>query len=95
MTQTVDRFLITDINTVFTGTESGSSVIPLMWDQISTDISRFSHVPAGQNILYLDGHVDFARYNLTNTRYPTSPMYAAVNGSVTPGHIKDYCPGSN
>jgi prepilin-type N-terminal cleavage/methylation domain-containing protein/prepilin-type processing-associated H-X9-DG protein len=95
MTQTVDRFLITDINTVFTGTESGSSVIPLMWDQISTNISRFSHVPAGQNILYLDGHVDFIRYDNANTAYPTTPMYAAVNGSVTPGNIKDYCPGSN
>ncbi len=78
----VDRFLITDINTVFTGDESGSSVVPLMWDQISTLISEFSHVPAGQNVLYLDGHVDFARYDLTSTKFPVSPMYAAVNGGV-------------
>jgi prepilin-type processing-associated H-X9-DG protein len=78
----VDRFLITDINKIFTGTESGSSVVPVMWDQISTDISEFSHVPAGQNVLYLDGHVEFVRYDLNSTKFPVSPMYAAINGGV-------------
>jgi prepilin-type N-terminal cleavage/methylation domain-containing protein/prepilin-type processing-associated H-X9-DG protein len=79
----VDRFLITDINKIFTGTESGSSVVPIMWDQISTLISEFSHVPAGQNVLYLDGHVEFARYDLNSEKFPVSPLYAAVNGGVT------------
>jgi prepilin-type N-terminal cleavage/methylation domain-containing protein/prepilin-type processing-associated H-X9-DG protein len=78
----IDRFLITDINTIFTGDESGASIVPVMWDQISTNISQFSHVPAGQNVLYLDGHVDFHRYDLTSTTFPVSPMYAAVNGGV-------------
>jgi prepilin-type N-terminal cleavage/methylation domain-containing protein/prepilin-type processing-associated H-X9-DG protein len=78
----VDRFLITDINTIFTGDEVGSSVVPVMWDQISTIISEFSHVPAGQNVLYLDGHVDFHRYDLNSTSFPVSPMYAAVNGGI-------------
>jgi prepilin-type N-terminal cleavage/methylation domain-containing protein/prepilin-type processing-associated H-X9-DG protein len=80
----VDRFLITDINTIFTGEEVGSSVIPVMWDQVSTNISQFSHVPAGQNILFLDGHVDFRRYDPTSGAYPSSPMYAAVNGATLP-----------
>ena len=79
----VDRFLITDINVIFTGDEVGSSVVPVMWDQISTIISEFSHVPAGQNVLYLDGHVDFHRYDLTSTSFPVSPMYAAVNGGIS------------
>ena len=79
----VDRFLITDINTIFTGDEVGSSVVPVMWDQISTIISEFSHVPAGQNVLYLDGHVDFHRYDLNSTSFPVSPMYAAVNGGIS------------
>jgi len=79
----VDRFLISDINNIFTGNESGASVVPVMWDQISTLISEFSHVPAGQNVLYLDGHVDFHRYDMTSTAFPVSPMYAAVNGGVT------------
>ena len=88
----VDRFLITDINTIFTGQEAGASTIPLMWDQLSTNIYQFSHVPAGQNILYLDGHVTFVRYDMNNTKYPSTPFYAAINGGVT-GRIVPYCPG--
>jgi prepilin-type processing-associated H-X9-DG protein len=35
---------------------SGYSSIPIMWEWPS------SHVPAGANVLYLDGHVEFIRY---------------------------------
>jgi prepilin-type processing-associated H-X9-DG protein len=84
LTQGVDRFLIEDINNVFTGQESGASIIPIVWDQISTNITEFSHVPAGQNCLYLDGHVEFHRYDTNSTKFPFSPLYAAVNGGVNP-----------
>jgi len=84
LTQGVDRFLVTDINTIFTGEETGASVIPVMWDQISTNISEFSHVPAGQNCLYLDGHCEFHRYDVNSSKFPFSPLYAAVNGGVNP-----------
>ncbi len=89
----VDRFLITDINVIFTGDEAGASTVPLMWDQISTNIVEFSHVPAGQNVMYLDGHVEFVRYSWDNTAFPTSPMYAALNGggSGAPSPYPDYC----
>jgi prepilin-type processing-associated H-X9-DG protein len=84
LSQGVDRFLIEDINTVFTGEETGASIVPLVWDQISTNITEFSHVPAGQNCLYLDGHVEFHRYDVNSTKFPFSPLYAAVNGGVNP-----------
>jgi prepilin-type N-terminal cleavage/methylation domain-containing protein/prepilin-type processing-associated H-X9-DG protein len=87
----VDRFLISDINVILTGDEAGSSIVPLMWDQISTDITEFSHVPAGQNVLYLDGHVEFYRYDKSSTTFPVSPMYAAINGGVDDKAF-DYCP---
>jgi len=90
MSMGIDRFLITDINAVFTGTENGASAIPLMWDQISTNISRFSHVPAGQNVLYLDGHVKFLRYNPDEDNFPSTPLYAAINGGVNPATCS-YC----
>ena len=76
----VDQFLLTDTNNIFTGDEIGSSVVPIIWDQISTNIADFSHVPAGQNVLYLDGHVDFHRYDLNSTQFPVSPMTAAQFG---------------
>jgi prepilin-type N-terminal cleavage/methylation domain-containing protein/prepilin-type processing-associated H-X9-DG protein len=78
----VDRFLITDINTALADNQSGASAIPIMWDQISTNISEFSHVPAGQNVLYLDGHVEFVRYDRSSSLFPTSVLYAAFNGGI-------------
>jgi prepilin-type processing-associated H-X9-DG protein len=60
----VGWFLIEDVNAINADGQDANSVIPIMWDQISTDISEFSHVPAGQNVLYLDGHVDFHRYDM-------------------------------
>jgi prepilin-type N-terminal cleavage/methylation domain-containing protein/prepilin-type processing-associated H-X9-DG protein len=78
----VDRFLISDINQILTGKESGASVVPVQWDQVSTDITEFSHVPAGINVLYLDGHVEFKRYDKTTSDYPMSPLYAAMNGGI-------------
>ena len=87
----VDRFLISDINQILTGKESGASVVPILWDQISTDVTQFSHVPAGMNVLYLDGHVEFKRYDKTTTDFPMSPFYAALNGGM-PAQMAPYCP---
>jgi prepilin-type N-terminal cleavage/methylation domain-containing protein/prepilin-type processing-associated H-X9-DG protein len=87
----VDRFLISDINQILTGDETGASVVPVMWDQISTAISEFSHVPAGSNILYLDGHVEFQRYDKTSKTFPVSPIYAALNGGISAKGF-EYCP---
>ena len=91
LTPGIDRYLISDVNIVMSGNEAGSSVLPIMWDQISTAVAEFSHVPAGQNILYLDGHVAFSRYDRGSTAFPTSPLYAAVNGGIEEVD-KDYCP---
>jgi prepilin-type N-terminal cleavage/methylation domain-containing protein/prepilin-type processing-associated H-X9-DG protein len=86
----VDRFLISDINQILTGQESGASIVPVMWDQISTNISEFSHVPAGMNVLFLDGHVEFKRYDKTTSDYPMSPIYAALNGGIE-DKVLAYC----
>jgi prepilin-type N-terminal cleavage/methylation domain-containing protein/prepilin-type processing-associated H-X9-DG protein len=82
LSMNVDRFLISDINAALSDDQTGSSVVPIIWDQISTNITEFSHVPAGQNVLYLDGHVEFQRYDRTSGAFPFSPAYAAVNGGV-------------
>jgi prepilin-type processing-associated H-X9-DG protein len=34
----------------------------IMFDQLSTKVSVFNHVPGGSNVLYMDGHVAFMRY---------------------------------
>jgi len=87
----VDRFLISDINQILTGTESGASIVPVQWDQISTNITEFNHVPAGMNVLFLDGHVEFKRYDKNTTDFPMSPIYAALNGGIE-AKMENYCP---
>jgi len=57
----IERFLVTDINNPAAGARAATG-IPLMWDHVSTKVIDFSHVPAGGNILYLDGHVTFLHY---------------------------------
>lgn len=87
----VDRFLISDINQILTGEESGASAVPLMWDQMSTNVIMFNHVPAGINVLYLDGHVDLKHYNNRVSDFPMSNFFAALV-AMLPAHEIAYCP---
>lgn len=57
----IERFLITDINNPAASAQA-QSVVPIMWDHISTKVADFAHVPGGANVLYLDGHVEFRKY---------------------------------
>jgi prepilin-type N-terminal cleavage/methylation domain-containing protein/prepilin-type processing-associated H-X9-DG protein len=57
----IERYLITDINNAGSG-YLGQSELVLMFDQGSTFVEGFNHVPGGSNVLYLDGHVDFIKY---------------------------------
>jgi prepilin-type N-terminal cleavage/methylation domain-containing protein/prepilin-type processing-associated H-X9-DG protein len=91
LTAGIARYLITDINTSLSDDQVGSSTVPIMWDQISTEIAEFSHVPAGQNVLYLDGHVEFLRFDRSSTRFPSSMYYAAANGGIE-SKQRDFCP---
>ena len=58
----IERFYITDINNPAGSTEAQSG-IPVMWDSImDRKPDHFNHLPGGVNALYMDGHVDFHRY---------------------------------
>lgn len=57
----VERFLITDINNP-AGANAAQSTIWTMLDLISTLPGGFNHIPGGGNVLYMDGHVTFNRY---------------------------------
>ncbi len=87
----IDRFLISDLNQTVTDQNSGASMVPIMWDQISTNVIDFNHIPTGQNVLYMDGHVEFQRYLKSSLEFPISPLYASFNGSFL-DKPSDYCP---
>jgi prepilin-type N-terminal cleavage/methylation domain-containing protein/prepilin-type processing-associated H-X9-DG protein len=58
----IERFLITDINNAGSANVAQSSVW-IMFDQLSTSPSAFNHIPGGANVLYMDGHVEFKKYD--------------------------------
>ena len=57
----IERFIINDINNP-AATVRSQSTIPVMWDHLTPQIKGSCHVPAGMNVLYLDGHVHFEKY---------------------------------
>jgi prepilin-type processing-associated H-X9-DG protein len=68
----IERFFITDINNP-AGSSKAQSEIAVMYDQVSTTVKNFNHVPGGGNVLYMDGHVEFLKYS---TKYPVSTTWA-------------------
>ncbi len=57
----IERFLITDINNP-AQSAMAQSTLPVMYDQLAVVPSAFNHIPGGANILFMDGHVAFVRY---------------------------------
>ncbi len=57
----IERFLITDINNP-AASATAQSAVWIMGDMIGMEAEYYNHVPGGSNILYMDGHVAFHRY---------------------------------
>ncbi len=70
----IERFFITDINNP-AGSTVAQSELPVMWDVVMTVPEEFSHIPAGGNVLYMDGHVTFEKYP---GEFPNSENYARI-----------------
>ncbi len=82
----IERFLITDINNP-AATARAQSEIFIMWDNVSTFVSAYNHLPGGSNVLYLDGHVAFQRYDV-NGPAPCNGPLAKVAGVFTEAETK-------
>lgn len=57
----IERFLITDVNDPQASAQAQSNLFT-MFDTISTITKYFNHIPAGCNVLFMDGHVEFLHY---------------------------------
>ncbi len=84
----IERFLITDINNPAAGAMAQSE-LAVQWDIISAEPGGFAwynHVPGGCNVLFMDGHVQFARY--PDTKHPVTAgnaqFSAFLNSQVNP-----------
>lgn len=64
----VGRNFIYDINSPGDDYESGNN-IPVLFDTVSQEgLVRMSHMPVGGNVLYLDGHVEFKKYEISTSQ---------------------------
>ena len=70
----IERFMITDINNP-AASALAQSEIPVMWDKVNTNPAAFNHVPAGCNVLHMDGHVEFGKYP---SKFPLTTGYARL-----------------
>jgi prepilin-type processing-associated H-X9-DG protein len=61
MREGIERFMIVDINNP-AATAVAQSELVVMFDYVSVNVEKFSHIPGGSNILFLDGHVEFRKY---------------------------------
>jgi prepilin-type N-terminal cleavage/methylation domain-containing protein/prepilin-type processing-associated H-X9-DG protein len=67
----IERFFITDINNP-SGSATSQSNLAIMWDSIMEQAVHFNHAPSGVNVLYLDGHVDFRKYDDAEGEFPAN-----------------------
>jgi prepilin-type N-terminal cleavage/methylation domain-containing protein/prepilin-type processing-associated H-X9-DG protein len=78
----IERFLITDINNAGNANVAQSAVW-VMFDLLSTSPAGFNHIPGGCNVLYMDGHVEFKKYD-RNGEAPVNEAMASFFGSLLP-----------
>jgi prepilin-type processing-associated H-X9-DG protein len=77
----VERFMITDINNPGASAQAQSTIY-MMNDHVSTNLAYFNHIPGGANILFMDGHVEFLRYEQQG-KAPCNAGMAVVIGILT------------
>jgi len=82
----IERFLITDINNPAASARAQSNIF-IMWDNLSSKAFTFNHVPGGSNVLFMDGHVAFQRYDQNGPAPCNGPMATVVGTLTGPGDL--------
>ncbi len=98
MREGIERFLITDINNPAASAQAQSE-LAVMFDIVTqtatggySTLEHFNHLPGGANILYMDGHVSFMRYQTSSSTaiadwandhvgFPVNAAIAHLNGT--------------
>jgi prepilin-type processing-associated H-X9-DG protein len=90
----IARFFITDINNPGSATMA-QSTLAVMWDAMCGGKNEhFPHKPGGCNVLFMDGHVAFQRYNRDikdDTQFPVGAGGFAIHNMeprVWKGYVK-------
>ncbi|MCC6699648.1 MAG: type II secretion system protein [Candidatus Hydrogenedentes bacterium] len=78
----IERFLVTDINNPASGAKAQSDLW-IMCDRLSEVVIEYNHVPGGANVLYMDGHVSYVRFN---EKAPVLSGAATIFGEMSARH---------
>jgi len=83
----IERFLITDINNP-AASANAQSEVAVCWDSLNTSMGSataqsFNHVPGGCNVLYMDGHVEFIRYQ-QDGEFPVNELFGNLSKALYP-----------
>ncbi len=81
----IERFLITDINNPAASAKAQSEMW-IMMDKLSVDPALYNHIPGGANTLFMDGHVEFLRYQEGGP----APVCTGVARATTALELIDY-----
>jgi prepilin-type N-terminal cleavage/methylation domain-containing protein/prepilin-type processing-associated H-X9-DG protein len=83
----IERFLITDINNP-AGAAKAQSQISIQFDNMNFDVNDggldtegFAHIPGGTNVLFMDGHVEFAKYPQDSSKFWMVSSAAMTDGT--------------
>jgi prepilin-type processing-associated H-X9-DG protein len=76
----IERFLITDINDPAASAKAQSDIF-VMGDAVATEVASYNHVPGGSNVLYMDGHVTFQKYDVKGPGPVNAPV-ARILGMI-------------
>ena len=76
----IERFMITDINNPAASAVAQSEIF-VAFDRLSTNPREFNHVPGGSNVLFMDGHVEFMRYEQGEGKAPVNRFVAGLLGA--------------
>ena len=72
----IERFMVADVDNP-AATAVAQSDLVIMFDYVSVQVERFSHIPGGSNVLFMDGHVEFQKY--PGNDFPAHKAYAQVS----------------
>ncbi|MDP2323004.1 MAG: hypothetical protein Q8N51_03135, partial [Gammaproteobacteria bacterium] len=79
----IERFFITDINNPAASSVAQSTVFvyfDIVTVTVAIDRVDYNHVPGGANVLFMDGHVEWLKYN-DGGRAPANPNTARGIGA--------------
>ena len=76
----IERFMITDINNPAASAMAQSNIF-VSFDRLSTNPREYNHVPGGSNVLFMDGHVKFMRYDQGYGDPPVNQYVAGLLGA--------------